>query len=565
MHNANQERKTICIPSVMFALGIVVGASYEQVGTWDLVINVSNGGLLKSSIQFLGIYTILNYAISWLYVFIDRFRLKREEHVQDTKKPTAFHKYLLVFQRNPFTASIVTLMLFWLPFLILYYPGPMGSDAMAEILQSYGALKLTAHFPLIHIIMLKCSILFGIKVFSSSSIGLFLYNAVQLVSFVLGLSACILIAVKYAHVKAGYIAATLLYFCIHPQIHNFLLLINKDAFYSTFFLTYIVSHYLVIKNDIMRKKLKTSHILLLMLSIALVMSMRNEGAYIVFLTLILQFAVLRHSRAIISLIAVYSIAIFVVINTLVPYMIGAKDADGFDKYSIQIQQISRCVSEGKFLQGDNQKDLEQVFDVEKLRTSYCYQITDPSKSCFKIRKMDSNNRKLFSNVWLAYLYEYPATCIQATLHHNYNNFYFAPTYLRPMRVHYAKGRMEVLNDKLGDFNFYSSYPRKIHNCARVFEHLRENFIFNNCIGIIFSSSTTYVWLVIFILFYVLRAKSIKSVCFLFPLILSCVVLFLAPTGANHGDGGPRYCLPLHFVLPFLFPLTLHILKYERKN
>ena len=113
---------------------------------------------------------------------------------------------------------LLLLLLCWLPYYLVYFPGLLTPDSQSEILQQLGVLSLSNHHPVIHQWMLRPWILLGERL-GSLGLGVGLFCALQM----LLMAACFAGGLRFAE-RAGAGAllrkALFCFFAFYP-VHGF--------------------------------------------------------------------------------------------------------------------------------------------------------------------------------------------------------------------------------------------------------------------------------------------------------------------------------------------------------
>lgn len=235
-------RDKICvmIPAVLFAGFMVVGYFFAQTNSLDLVL--ANGAqMVKSMIAAVGYEIGFAISIAWFYTWLTDLNLLRGEEQIQKKGPLGRYKDLLI--KAPFRTAFLTLLIIYIPYVILSYPAIFMGDTDNMILQGFNFsesssnrlslidenVKLNGHHPVINTLFIHICLIIGRSVFRSYNIGIFLMAFSQL------LSVCAIVAASirlfsemgvHENILMGLIA----YFAFAPKIQNYMFLITKDVF-----------------------------------------------------------------------------------------------------------------------------------------------------------------------------------------------------------------------------------------------------------------------------------------------------------------------------------------------
>ena len=144
--------------SLVFAFTLTVGIFYNQVITTGLFGSLVN---YIKALLVTGGFTLLFYPA---LCFLDD--LYRDSVL--TGEKTGF------FEKKPFLKFFLILFLFYLPFLLLSFPGNLCYDVIGQIEQVLAG-SYSAHHPLLHTLIVGGFVKLGQRLFSSAETGLFLY------------------------------------------------------------------------------------------------------------------------------------------------------------------------------------------------------------------------------------------------------------------------------------------------------------------------------------------------------------------------------------------------------
>ena len=547
---------SIVVPSILLSAWMVLGKSYATVGSWNLIVGFSNGFFVISCIEFVGFYILFSYAFACIYKLFDSTQIGNSSRKISYPNIRVLKWYAERLEGHPFTTALITLTLLWMPYAIVSYPGTLSYDGMMEIFQIYGVWELNTHHPIVHIIMLKYCLALGVDLFNSGTIGMMIYTTLQVGIVILAISMGLHVMIRYFAISVKWSILVLIYFCIHPQLNYSLFYITKDVVYSGFLLLYIISRAIQLRQSKSNKEILT-HVFVC-LSACMVVFFRNEGYYILLICILFDLLLIKKQRIKTAITLMTATLAYLFVIAIIPKAINATIEKNPDVFGIQIQQIARCVAEGKELSNpESVQALHSIFNVEKLKTAYDYKITDPSKACIW-RNLDSSSTKALLSVWFDFLKEHAPTCIQATLHHHYDTLYPSLKYTVEGWAHHADEYFESVNKNCSESGLRIEYPPSLHHWACSLEGIRNQILFNNYIGSIISSAAPYVWVLIALLFYACKKHSILAISLLMPSLITVLVLFSAPCGAY----AYRYSLPLYFLLPFLTLTTTKLANYE---
>lgn len=560
----------ISTPAAFFSLILILGESYSKAGNWEYALDPLSGALIKTSLVFTGWYTILYFAIAVLYTGLNA--LPSRQILPAPPKKGIFkllRTYLAALARRPFRISFVTLACFYLPLLILVYPGNLCPDNHSQIIKGFTEIAfffpnssdacLDNHHPLVHTMLIHACISAGIYLFHSPTFGLYLFTILQFVFTIAVFSLTIRVGISIARLRPETAAILVLVCCLHPRIEGLIFHLSKNSLYAPAFIGFILSLYLLLKAPQKNISILLTSIGILFFSITMA-ALRNEGQYVVLASILitLYFSRLGRKIALFILPAFLSFCYFQ--SGLLPHILHAGKANGLDTFCLPIQQIARCCTLGyEPSSAENRKLLHSLFDVKKLASSYDPLLADPAKAASRFTINDGKNVALM-RLWTAYLQEYPGTCLQATLHHHYETLYPVQQYISCIPSNADKSNFALTNQYTKPIGVVFQPTTSFFRYFNIFERVRENLFLRNPIGIIIANTSSYVWCITLLIFYALTARKAMALCLLAPYFFTVCMLFLGPCSGTIYI----YSAPFYYSLPLLLPFIINLIHTPSK-
>lgn len=132
---------SIVLPSVLFALFVVVGHSFELTDSWQLAFGVENGQLLKAAVVFGGYYVLFKRLIAILFFLADRRLASGMESEAPAGNGRKTSWYFRKLEEAPFWTVFLTLAILYLPHCCISYPASFMGDTPDQIVQAFPELK----------------------------------------------------------------------------------------------------------------------------------------------------------------------------------------------------------------------------------------------------------------------------------------------------------------------------------------------------------------------------------------------------------------------------------------
>lgn len=521
---AMPKMRSCALLATFFAFCLLLGQSYYETGTWEYCFG-SFVNFLKFSFSLAG-YAVLFCALTaFLCFLLDTHRFTDE----------GVH----FFTRRAFLKSFLILLLAYLPFVILSYPGNLCWDVIGQIEQVITDVGYSTHHPLVHTLIVGGFVQAGQVLFHSYEIGLFLYTLFQTALLAAALAATIAVLAG-RKAKFSLLLTLLLLYCITPVYSNAASTALKDIPFCAFVIGYVISLALLAeKPDLLKSKKFTALFILLQIGVVL---LRNNGLYVVLLSgigcFVFLFKKYQLRERILCFFSVFagSILISKIILMILVQLFSATPGGKGEVLSIPFQQTARYLQVYKEEISTEERDaIEAVFgDVDMVAASYNPNISDPVKALF--HKEASGKELLnYAKAWFQGFLKHPDVYFEAFFVHIYG--WFTPSVSNSIRYETTydvirQGGLFPYADKL--LIFYYRFAARFPLLG-----VLENIGFA-------------VWALFFLTFYQRRRKQSAGLCAGLPLWISLLICMASPCFFNH----PRYAFPILFCLPFLYGFTL---------
>ena len=535
--------KALHIVSILFSFFMIIGYSYETVGTTALLWK--DGWLIIMAIlQFLGYYFLFAKVTHLFYQSLLKTSWKPFKGIVKN-----FWKHLT---KHPFILSLSILLLCWLPYMIAFYPAILSPDPSNQIKMFFGmktsylnsvnlidtSVVITNHHPFLHTLLLgglaKAGYLLG-----SINIGLFLYSLLQ----VLALASTCSYTIQYMirlKTNPWMVLLSLFIYAFIPMFPFYGMSAVKDVYFGMLILLYSLKIYDVIRFQAMKRK-DAVFLLLLMILISLV---RNNGVYTIILSYPFLFFILKKYRKIILGIFLLFWSVYLGYHNILLPILKITPGSIREVFSIPFQQTARYVT---FYQDEvtqkEEKAIQKILDYSHLASQYNPKKSDPVKNHYH-KNATKEDLKNYFQVWASMFLKHPMVYIDATMSNIYGYFYPNATnwYLY---YHYDK--------RLQDSGLSYHY-NQLQNARNILTLYGLIFPFIPIIGA-FSNIALNVWMYLFmisVLFMLKKYRYLIVMMIPFSLILVCVA---GPVNTYF-----RYALPYVFSLPTFFALFLKMIK-----
>jgi len=527
----------VIVISIIFSIFDVIGYSINNYYSLSAVIGTKIV-VLKAIMKFIGNIMLFYNIIILLYdSFFSKIKIDLE--------PKANNKY---FTNNilSFIICFLLIMLAYFPYFLELFPGILSVDSIAELSNSTQLYSnLMNHHPVFHILIIKILvIIIGGKIFDNYTIGIAIYSLLQMITVAFVFSYVIYYMAKKG-INKYYRLLTLLFFAFFPPFALYSIAMWKDVMFAVSMILFIICLIeLIIKNkDFYNSK---KQIIMLYIAILLVVLFRNNGIYIVLMTIpfIIIFSKGGRKR---SIIICASICItYVIIKGPIFSIFNIEDGQIREALSIPMQQMARVIKyRGEDLSQQDKDLIYKFIPTEELANLYNPTTSDPVKEKFDSEAFE-NNKIDFIKIWLKINVKFPKECIESFLSNCYGYWY--PE---------AKNgiiNIEFVQLKDLDDRYNISYERKNIIGTNISSNIQ--ILINEYKVPIISTITSIgliFWCFIMIIGYIIYTKRYKLILIYVPIVSLWITTIASPVFCEF-----RYVYSFYTCLPLLTFLTISL-------
>lgn len=507
---------TACVLAFFRLLGLSFGAdrslSYITGNPYQLLVAVC---------VFIGYTLILYSLVKLLFLRLDTCGQKKADPVRNQR----------LNKKAVFFGAVVTMLVCWSVFWILFFPGSITHDAQNQMEQYLGARQFSNHHPFLSTLVMGAIIEAG-KQICDYTFGVALFVVFQ--SLVCAASFSYLCTYLYRKTQRCRIfLMSLAFFSVLPMWSASAQALMKDTLYCGFFVLFAVEYVRLYLEDTTRWTW-----LRLTCSGALVCFYRNEGIYMVIAALLVLVMMSGRNRkkAIAALMCI--VLVFYGGGSAAKNALGIKEGSAREALSIPLQQTARYVVKyGHTLTKAEKAVIDQVIPYDAILESYNPELSDPIKN--KWRNPTEEELDAFWTVWLQNGLRHPKVYAEATLNHVFG--YLDPFYFYSGMSQYQlynKGPLSGATEEI----FISDYI--FGEGAQSFG-TQYAYAWNKLPVLSFLVSPgAYAWVEVILLAIVLRKKRWKDAAVYLLPVMTVLVCFASPV-----NGLQRYVLPLMASMP----------------
>ncbi len=327
---------------------------------------------------------------------------------------------------HPFLFFIGLLLLFWLPQMVIKFPGTLCYDNVTQLSQCFGYDVPASNHPMTHTLYLGLCWSFGM-LFNAPNLGLF--TAVFLQALLMaGVFAYTLTQMLRLKVPSWVVLVAFLVYAVTPNVTGYVTIPLKDIPYSTFYVLYTAMLVDLLWDEEAFWKSK-GRVTALVLSGAMIVLLRNNGLLaIVPLSVWLSLRLLKtrqpvkvRLRRVAALVLTFVITLSV--NTAIDHAYHPVGGSMGEPFSFFFQQTARTLRDHpEDVTPEEAAAIDGVLDYENLGSLYNPRVADPVKATWK-PEADVADLLRYLGAWAKQGLRHPLTYFEATVSQNYSLFY----------------------------------------------------------------------------------------------------------------------------------------------
>lgn len=533
-------KKTICIENKRFiCISAIISSliSLAELLCGSININFTLDNIATKMtygfINFFGCAFIVWGVIVNIYNFFDTNTLK---NINIGKKIEVFEKRNIAFVVN-----IILIFIAWLPYFLRYYPGLLTSDSCAQVEQAIGIVKLSNHHPILHTGIISIFVNSGINIVHNINVGVACYTIFQMLIMSVVFSYIIRYLAK-KNVPAIIQMIFLLYYMFYPVNALFSVTMWKDVMFAGIIPIFVILCIELCFNT--EKFLSNRRNIIIYITISLLMSfMRNNGIYIILMTMPFVILCLKKYWKKISLLFISTIILYFSMKSIIFNVLNVENGKIGEMLSIPLQQIARIEKKyGNELDEETINQIGKFFYCKQIGEKYNPVISDPVKAEFNNEYFNENKLE-FIKLWFELLKAYPKDYIESFISNSYGYYY-------PEAVHWVANRT-MENNNLGIEQSPIIEGKFVQKIDSLIER-RDIPV----ISMFFSIGMAF-WAIVVCLGYKISKKKYKNIIVFFPIFILWLTIIASPVFCEY-----RYAYPMFTVLPIY--ISLCFIREEEK-
>ena len=545
--------------ALLFSFFMIFGYSYKETNSWELIFG-NTFQLFKAIVKCIGYYILFRALINYLFdIALKKIKIKE----------TTSKIYNFIFIKHSFIIPIIIILICWLPYIVSLYPGVLFQDSTNQIKQYFGYdvpensstnssnlidenVKITNHHPVVHTVILGLCMQFG-KLIGNDNIGLFTYIILQ-VLLMASTFAYVINFMKKLKIPNWIRTVALLIFALLPIILIYAMEVTKDVPFTCFVILYVILMYKLITNANI-KKLTIKDIIKIVILSMLVILFRNNGIYVIIMSLPFIAIFDKTNRKAILITSVIIIALSQIFNSVLLPALKITPSSIREALCIPFQQTARYVRAYDDEVTEKEKEIiDKVLDYSTLAERYDPTNADAVKNEYN-KDATTEDLMNYLKVWFGQFFKHPNVYFQATFNNAYGYFY-PESNSRQYAIDYVVDAYEAINDT-GNFDYhYIDGLRDVRVNLKKMAEITQKIPPASWI----TNVALNVWIIIFILFYLMYSKRFRYIIYIMPLISIILVCIASPINVYF-----RYTLPYVFAMPLTVALFIDIIKNNEGN
>ena len=540
----NKRLKVItCIISVFFAVMYIIGELTNS-GFDTVKVILSKKIILYSIIKVISISYVMKNLLQILYVIIEQ---KKDSDIKekDTKLNRCIEKILQNDIKGFILRSLILIVL-WIPYLLILYPGVTSWDTNQSLLQGYGITPYRNLHPVIHTFIISNINKFAHNLTGSYQSGIALNALIQIIvtsmmfSFIVGYMKNLNICKKIRIIGFIFIG-------LYPVIGHFSVIVWKDIVFNLI----IILSSLVIIEILKEKNIKNLKLnILWVILLYFMMLYKNNGIYIEVLSsiVILTYLIFNNRKNIIrvAIILILPVIFYLTTTNVIFKQLKILGPTPGEAMGIPIQGLARNIKiNGEDFTPEEKEQIGYFFDFEKVKELYNPRLSDNMKNMIAHKLEDKSNIIKITKLYIRMLRRYPLDTIQAFFS-NTEGYYYINTDMHGVTTNVYNSplksdRIAVLERK-----------PKIIKIDNINEIMQNIYTGKTPILSIFINIPFLVWSYIIMIGYLIYRKRYLDIIPFIPLAVLVLTAIASPV-----SGEQRYILAILYGYPLFLGITLN--------
>jgi len=527
-YNLFKIKKAELIFSLLLSIFYYIGISFSRYDSFAL-FTASPLYALYSIIILFGFFCFFYGCVCFITEKILLLKIKINN------KKIKYDNFLFIF---------IFLIIAWLPYLFIYFPGTLINDTVRQLAQFMSITPYINHHPIISTFFMGALYRLGL-VFDSAVLGLALITLAHNIMMAAVFSLALFYLRKWG-VMGNVRIVVLLFFAFFPVYGIWAQTLLKDTHAAAVMLLFALFYI-----DIIREPSRRGWVLCA-LAAMLASLLRNEVVYVVVPSILMLVFITSGKKTRITVVGT-AVAVFITVRVIISGAMALTDAapgSVGEVLSIPFQQTARFVRDHEITEAERAVLSATFNHYEQLGEIYLPRISDPVKS----RLMEGADLNAYFRVWAGMGLRAPLTYLEAAIAVSFSYVVpFGPDW-QIVWPEASYNAIPVLGRD--DINQIFSNRTMRMLPARGIEFIERLPI----VGLFFHTGN-YTWMMAFFIMLLAKRGERRSFLYFIPAMMIILACMASPV---HGYW--RYYLPILFMFPVLASLTFtHVVKGKEFN
>ena len=321
--------------------------------------------------------------------------------------------------QNVFWGSFIIILLFWLPWLVMYYPASIEWDVYYPLQQFLGQASPNNHHPWFYTCIVGSFYKLGLY-FNNKNLGIFIYIVLRALVMIGIYAKCVKLIISMG-CKRWMGVLALVFFALTPVWGAYAKHAFKDAIAAALFCWFVLN---TIEWIYCMKQGRLSNVISLEVGLSsLFMSLFRHNCVYVAIPILCMLTVVSVKHK------VPKKMIFCLLSGMILYsmwhfgalrIMHVGSGSSAEALSIPLQQTARTVKYHERLITQEEKAvINNVLDYNSLGKAYNPLLSDPVKNRWHGSR---NDRKRYFITWVKMFFKYPKTYIEAAISQSYGYY-----------------------------------------------------------------------------------------------------------------------------------------------
>ncbi len=527
------------LPAFVFAINTVIGISFKEYGGFGYIFS-SRLNLVKAAGIIIGLTILFGVFLYGIYMCVMKIDCSLKRKLSRWKVTWL---------------SFAVLLICYVPYLYIYFPGSMNSDSVDQLTMYFGFSEMTNHHPFLSSLLMGWFVELGMK-FGNGALGIFMYVFMQTLVLAFAFAYTLGTMVKW-NLSEKMVIVCLAFYGLTPFWGGYAQLVIKDTLYTAVIVLFVTIFLecLVEKNVISNAKF-----LALILSGILSALLRNNGIYVVVISLLggMFFSWKKRSRGVFIKSLIVCLGFWLVWGNIALPLFQVKDGSIREMLSIPFQQTARYIQEyDSEVTEEERLAINTVLDYEWVQDMYTSYGADPVKNTYKEPEKEGEALANYFKHWFLMFFKHPTVYLEATIANSY--YYYCANVSGSIESIYVDEIYEnTYSEQLG-----LVVPKKHIEAREYLSELLVNIQETPVLRLLLSEGF-YTYILMGMMGFFIYLKKKKFIVGLLPNILGVLVCIASPV-----LGSFRYYLPVIactcILLAYCFKCKEDFVCYENRE